>query len=167
MNNISTASERLPSANEKKVEWLNHKILNSIEYMRRLKNVNRKNASVLKIVTVAMSGIGSIFLGLQISGFDTIFRNFAFVLVTIVTLVNALEPFFSYRDLWIEQEKALAGFHRVKDNFDFYLAGADIENVDPEKLNQIYKELSDVWNQHNKSWLSHRKTDSPTQYTIL
>lgn len=163
----TTLDDRKLSSDKEKIDWLQRKILWSIEYMREIKSINRKKASSLKIATITMSGLGSILLGLQISGFDSIFRNLAFVLVTVVTLVNALEPFFNYRSLWIEQEKALAGFYKVKDDFEFYLAGTDLNNVDNGKLNQIYGELSEVWDKHNNAWLTHRKADMPTNYTVL
>ena len=152
---------------KEKVDWLHSNIAESIDYMRKERNKNSKRASFLKIATIAMSGAGALLLGLQISGFDALFRNLAFALITIVTLVNALEPFFNYRALWIEQEKALAGFHRINNELDFYLAGTKIDQVTYEKLNQLYGEFREVWEQHNNAWLTHRKADTSTHSSII
>ena len=152
---------------KEKIEWLTRKISGSIEYMRKERNRNSKRASGLKLLTIFLSGAGAILLGVQISGYDALFRNLAFVLITIVTLINALEPFFNYRALWIEQERALAGFYKVQDDLDFYLAGTKSDQVSSNELNRIYEEIRIVWDHHSNAWLAYRKGDSPIQFSMV
>jgi hypothetical protein len=67
----------------------------------------------------------------------------------------------------VEQERALAGLYKVKDNLDYYVAGTKPEDVSCEELNQIYKEIRGIWDQHSNAWLAYRKSDSPTQIPIV
>jgi hypothetical protein len=152
---------------QEKVSWLTNKTSDSIAYMRRERGRNRGKASAFKLLTIFLSGAGAILLGVQIMGFDAIFRNIAFVLVTVVTLITALEPFYNYRSLWIEQERALAGLYKVRDNLNFYLAGTQTEDVSIDELNQIYKDIRSIWDQHSNAWLAYRKSESPTQIPMV
>ena len=152
---------------KEKIEWLNSKIASSIEYMQRERDRNRGRASRLKLLTIFLSGAGAILLGVQISGFDALFRNLAFVFVTIVTLVNALEPFYNYRALWIEQERALAGFYKVHDDLDYYIAGTKLDEISSDELNRIYEEIRKVWDYHSNAWLSYRTGDAPIRFSMI
>jgi hypothetical protein len=71
---------------KEKIEWLSNKIAKSIEYMRRERKRNRGKASGLKLLTILLSGAGAILLGVQVLGLDALFRNIAFVLVTLFRL---------------------------------------------------------------------------------
>jgi hypothetical protein len=135
--------------------------------MNQRRDRQRQRAVIIKITTVVLSGTGAVLLGLNLAGWDGLFRNLAFVLVTIVTLLNALEPFLNFRSLWIEHENALAGFYLVKDDLNFYLAGIGTENIKDEKVIELYRDYRRVWAKHNEAWINHRREDVPVTASVI
>jgi hypothetical protein len=109
------------------------------------------------VTTIALSGLATILLGLQIVGFEKYFKEIAFVLGALVTLLNALEPFFNFRALWVEHERAQANFHRLKDKISFYLVGADAEKLSLEKLEDIHDEYQKIWIRLSSAWIEYRR----------
>ncbi len=150
-----------------RAEWLKLAIDKSIDYMNKRRDINRNRAIIIKITTVILSGIGAVLLGLNLAGWDGLFRNIAFVLVTTVTLLNALEPFFNFRSLWVEQENALAGFYYVKDDLYYYLAGVDANSIKDENMTDLYNFYRRVWEKHNEAWITHRRSDSPSPMSAV
>lgn len=139
-----------------KVRWLNEAIKKSLVYMDTKKHRNKRFATMLKLLVVLLSGTGTILLGLQITDYEKMFKDLAFVLVSLVTLFNALEPFFNFRSLWVEQETAMAGFHRLQDDLEFYLSGRkNLEQDDPQ-IDEFYKRYQAVWGTHNEAWAGFR-----------
>lgn len=151
VSNVATVHE--------KAELTKRKIAESIQHASTNRRDNRRKASLIKTATVLFSGIATILLGLQITGFEKYFKDIAFVLGATVTLLNALEPYFNYRALWVEHEIALSRFHRLRDELDFYLAGVEPNTLNDERLNEIYTKYQDVWADLSTAWIQHRKRE--------
>jgi hypothetical protein len=81
------------------------------------------------------------------------------VLGAVLTVLNALEPFFNFRALWVEYETALASFHRLKDELEFYLAGTEPEKLSREKLERLNQEYQQIWANLNRNWIEYRKSE--------
>ena len=84
----------------------------------------------------------------------------AFVFSAAVTLLNALEPFFNFRALWIEHEQGLANMYRLQNDLDFYLAGRKQEDIDLNKIEVFRKRYEEVWNNLNENYIRFRRTES-------
>lgn len=140
----------------KKAEWLRKRIEVSLNDVKGMKNTYQKRASYIKVISICLTGTATILLGLQISGFEPVFKDTAFVLGALVTLVNAFEPFFNYRALWIENEIGKAKFHRLKDDFDYYMAGTTPGNLNIQKLDEFQKQAQDIWTSLGSAWQEHR-----------
>jgi hypothetical protein len=93
-----------------------------------------------KLTVTACSAFATIFLGLKLPNLESQFKDAAFVLTALVTLLNALEPFFNYRALWVEHETALWKFYRLRDKIEYYMAGRSPELVEAEDLNNLHVE---------------------------
>jgi len=151
-------SENLsPQELQQKAEWLKNKIQKSISDVSKMKNDNKSRAAFIKVNTILLSGIATILLGLNIIGVESLFKDIAFILGALVTLLNALEPFFNYKALWVESEKGKARFHRLKDEFDYYLAGTSPDKLDKEVLNQFHRKNQEIWINLSGSWEEHRQ----------
>ena len=146
-----------PQELQQKAEWLNNKIQKSISDVSKMKHDNKSRASIIKIATILLSGFATILLGLKIVGTESLFKDIAFVFGAIVTLLNALEPFYNYRALWVESEKGKARFHRLKDELDYYLAGTDPEKLDREVLNQYHRKNQEIWIYLSGAWEEQRQ----------
>ncbi len=132
---------------------------NAQEYMSYKKSLHKSRATYLKLGAILLSGSGTVLLGLQISGFEKLFKDLAFVFIALVTLVNALEPFFNFRSLWVAHEEAQAGFYKVKQDLEFYLAGISPNELSSEVIENLYSKYQNVWEAHNQAWLGYRKQE--------
>ena len=146
-----------PDELRKKAEMLLNSVNNALSYQSMRKSQNKRRASTIKIASIFLAGSATILLGLQISGYEKYLKEIAFVLGALVTLLNAVEPFFNFRALWIEHEAALARFYRLKDKIEFYLAGKDADKLNPEIIKQYHVEYEEIWNNTSRAWISHRR----------
>ncbi len=142
---------------QEKADWLNEKIDEAILHAKKLKRTNQKRASYVKIISVLFTGLITILLGLQIEGYAESFKAFAFVLGAFVTVINALEPFFNFRALWIEHEAALANFHRLKDSLEFYLIGLEPEKLEKNELEELNEKYQQIWVDLSRTWIEYRR----------
>lgn len=165
---MSQASENTPKKNTKsentseiedKTKWLSDAIQEGLDRSRRKKREFKAKASIIKISTVFLSGLMTVLLGLQIQGYEDKFKMIAFVLGAIVTVLNALEPFFNFRSLWIEHEEATYRLYRLQDDFTFYLKGKKPEEVSDKKVEEFNKQYSQIWVDVSRRWLELRHAE--------
>jgi hypothetical protein len=159
--NTPTASSQptyLQSSAAQKAEVMTKMIDNSIRHAQHNRHHYRNRASIVRIGTIVASTLVTVFLGLQIAGLEVYFKHIAFVLGAMVTLLNALEPFYNFRALWVEHEQALAGFYSLKNDLDFYLSGVKPEELDVNALDKFRERHGLIWGQLSKSWIEHRKS---------
>ena len=156
-----TLASPLPhgSSNAEKIEFLKKRIDDSLTRAQNNRRNNQRKASFIKITVTLFSATATVLLGLQIQNLDSLFKSVAFILTALVTTLSALEPFFNFRALWVEHETALWKFHILRDKLEFYLAGITPEEANPDKINGFHNEYLSIWNELNKSWISHRKQD--------
>ncbi len=72
-------------------------------------------------------------------------------------MLNALEPYFNFRAVWLECEKAIARFHSVQDELSFYLAGIEANEVSIERIDKIFDKYRSIWNDFDDAHIQHRK----------
>ena len=72
-------------------------------YADNRKNKFRRLATMVKLMSLALSAVATVILGLQDLDFWT---GLAFSLVALTTVVNAVEPFFNWRSRWVLMEEA-------------------------------------------------------------
>ncbi|HEY9626636.1 MAG TPA: SLATT domain-containing protein [Coleofasciculaceae cyanobacterium] len=142
-----------------KVEYLRVKIEDAIRRVRISRKNNQTKASYIKVFIILLSGTATVLLGLQISGLQTQFKDIAFVLTALVTVLNALEPFFNFRALWIEHETALWKLYRLRNKIEYYTAGNEAENMSIEKIDGFQAEYQAVWDDLSQSWIAYRKQE--------
>jgi hypothetical protein len=140
-----------------KAAWLKQKIAAAIVDTRSNKRQNQRRATIIKLTTIVLSGAVTLLLGLQLPGLEPTFKNIAFAFGALVTLLNALEPFFNFRAMWIEHEVALAGFHRLADRLDFYLTGVKEEDLDLAVLDKFHQDYQTIWGNFSQAWIGFRR----------
>lgn len=150
-----------------KVEFLKSRIALALTYMERSRDRNRRRATSIKLSTVGLSAVATVLLGLQLSGMDDFLRNFAFILVTLVTLLNALEPFFNFRSLWVEEEAAIAQFFRLRDELGYEIATVGGSTPSDEVLDRLFRQFLQIWEHHNSAWLGFRKGEGETHQLLV
>ena len=156
MSEKTSESTNLLPVQEKANYILEHIDL-SLKNMLRHRKENRTWASVIKILVIFLSSALTVLLGLQSTGLEKYFKDIAFTLAAVVTLLNTLEPFFNFRALWVEHEQAIARMYRLKNDVEFYLAGTPPKEIKVEKLDDFLEKFKDIWNSLNDNYIRHRK----------
>ncbi|MFM7235725.1 MAG: SLATT domain-containing protein [Cyanobium sp.] len=113
---LISSSEFSSSECIRKVELLQSYLEESIKDIRRKRKMNRQRATFIKLLILCLSGGATVLLGLDIGmNAQLPMKNLAFAFTASVTVLNALEPFFNYRALWVEHERANASLYQLKD----------------------------------------------------
>ena len=81
----------------------------------------------------------------------------AFALVAAVTTVNALEPFFAWRDRWVLMEETQYRFYRLRDELTYYIAATKPDHLDKDKLKEAFDEYQRIWDQLGSRWIEYRR----------
>lgn len=160
MENNSEFSSSTEEEIVEKAEWLLNKIKESIAIVGDKRRKNQKRASIIKMALLVLSGSATILLGLNLSGQELIFKSIAFVFSVFVTSLTALEPFFNYRALWVEQEQAKAKLHRLEDRLVFYLTGKNNNNISLEAIASINEDYQNIWEELSNAWIKERRLGS-------
>jgi|GEM_PF-2750520 len=147
------------AVSQAKVALLQEKIDAALKKTRINMRENRKRASFIKLSVTTCSALATIFLGLKLPNLESQLKDAAFVLTALVTLLNALEPFFNYRALWVEHETALWKFHRLRDKIEYYMAGRSPDLVEADDLNNFHAEYQATWDDLSQSWINYRKQE--------
>ena len=146
-----------------KPELLRHLVAGSIERVRWNRNYHRTRASRIRLWTLFLSTLVTVLLGVNLTVAATVLKQIAFVCGAAVTLLNALEPFFNYRALWVEHEEALAELYALNNDLRFYLAGRDLADVDENALAEFSARHNEIWHRLSVAWIGHRRGGSNDQ----
>jgi len=147
------------SAITAKIELLQAKVDDAIKKVRGNRRDNRRKASLIKLTATFCSATATILLGLKVPNLESQFKDIAFVLIALITLLSALEPFFNFRALWVEHEIALWKFRRLRDKIEFYLAGNKPEKMSVDEINSFHAEFQTIWDDLSQSWINYRKQE--------
>lgn len=143
---------------EQKADFLLDLVDRSIARAQWTRNQNRLFASLLRVATLVGSTLVTIFLGLTVSPSTTVdLKQSAFVIGALVTLLNALEPFFNFRSLWVEHDEALASFYQLHNDLVFFVTGAAVATISSEQLDAFRERHAEIWIRLSKKWLQFRR----------
>lgn len=127
------------------------------DYARDRKRRFKLKSVIVKAGALVLSATSTIILGLQnLDGWT----GFAFALVTVVTVVSALEPFFAWRSLWVLMEQSEQRFYHLRDEVTFYLAATPPDQLDPAVIREHFGDYQAIWDQLGSRWLEHRKPEA-------
>jgi Protein of unknown function (DUF4231) len=156
---VTTEPEEIPiglSPYEMAVHFRDQ-IKRSLEYMQIRKKRFRFFSSGIKVLSLVISASATIILGLQDL---SLWAGLGFSLVALVTVINAIEPFFNWRSRWVLAEEAQYRFHRVKDDLEYLVATRSRENLQMEDFDELYKRYEDNWRNFSEEWLNNRRQGS-------
>lgn len=129
----------------------------SQKYLRSNKRSFRRKSTVLRFATIFISAIATIILGLQNLSF---WPGLAFALVSVLTVLNTIEPFFAWRSRWVLMEEAQYKMHRLKDEIAFTLSSSPSGGVTSDQVEIIYGRYQETWDALSQGWLEHRRHDN-------
>ena len=126
-------------------------------YARTRKARFRALSSGTKVLSLVLSGSATIILGLQNLSF---WAGLGFSLVALLTVVNAVEPFFNWRSRWILAEEAQHRFYRLEEDLKNEVAATKEDDLKFEDLTKYYERYKYTWNDFAKKWLVYRRQPS-------
>ncbi len=136
-------------------------ILSRIErgntYARYKKKRFRAASSAVLVTSLSLSVTSTIILGLQTLNAWT---GTAFALIAVVTTVNALEPFFAWRNRWVLMEETQSKFYRLRDELTYYIAATKPDLLDEARLRAVFDEYQRIWDRLDTRWLEYRRVSS-------
>ncbi|OQY02241.1 MAG: hypothetical protein B6I26_01450 [Desulfobacteraceae bacterium 4572_130] len=149
-----------PEVRKAKADHLKKTFKSGLEKITNGRNNNKRKAIFLKVINTVLTGSAMIFLGLKCIGYSfwgVVQNLLPFIFISLATVINAIEPFFTYRAFWVEHEIALWHLHKLIDKFKYYISGINNDQIDLKILDEYEKEYIDIWNELSKNWIEHRK----------
>lgn len=146
----------LPPA-QRRLAWLRSKINDDIGRLKEKRHRFQRYAAIVQLATIILSGLVSILLGIDL--YEANLKRVAFVLGVIVTVLNAIEPFFNFRALWIAHEDAKYRMHRLQDTVECYAQGVSADDADPKKIEEFERERHAIWDWVSAEWLARRRAN--------
>jgi len=135
-------------------EYLRGQIDEAHAYARVRKHRFRWKSVAVRLTVLVLSAASTIILGLQ--NLDP-WTGTAFSLVAVVTVVSALEPFFAWRSLWVLMEEASYKFHRLRDDLEYYVASRPVEEIEGERVREMFVRYQGIWDELSSRWLKFRE----------
>ncbi|MGW2377585.1 MULTISPECIES: SLATT domain-containing protein [Kitasatospora] len=132
------------------------KIRRGHDYARGKKEQFRRRASVIKMLTLALSAASTILLGLHR------WTDLAFASVALVTALAAAEPFFNWRSRWVLMEEAQYRFRRLADDLEYLVASTPADDLARPGLDAVFDRYQAVWEDLSRSWLEQRRESAPS-----
>lgn len=120
------------------------------------KTLFRARASAVRVTTLVLAAASAVVLGIPAIPSQA---AIALPMVALVTLLNALEPFYNWRSRWVLMEEAQYRLHRIRDHIDYYLVTTPADSIDPERLRQFFADEQDVWSYVSRRGTELRKLD--------
>lgn len=143
-----------------KLNHLEEKIQVDISKMKAKADRNKNQAAIVNIASVLLGAGVTIFLGLQIEGVETLFRNIALILGVLITAISGIDAFFNYRSLWIKQKVTLLHLYNLRNEIEFYRAGLqENDTISERKVTRFFKSYQEIWEMSSEEWLRLRSED--------
>jgi hypothetical protein len=140
-----------------RLKWLSDLVDTALLRVAEKRHRFQRYATKIQLATILFSGAVSLCLGIDLISLQPWLKRLAFTLGVIVTVLNALEPYFNFRALWVAHEEAKYMMHRLRENMDFYLKGLEHEPVDPQKVLDFQRQYQEIWDRVSAEWLARRR----------
>jgi Protein of unknown function (DUF4231) len=136
-----------------KLEFVRSELDRELEQFRKRRRRDKRKAFGLRVSTVALSAIITVLLGLRHIGVgvEAVFANIALGLGASVTVLAAIDAFFSHRDLWILRTKTVRELEAISRDLAFYESGLSGE-PEAAEVDKLYARLCLAVNQDFEAW---------------
>jgi hypothetical protein len=151
---------------EDQIGFLRTRLAAGIVSFRRRRVVNRRAAFALRIAVTSFGSLTTILRGLRgnalFSDQDNIFSAMALIMSAAVTIASTWETFFDHRWLWIQYTDTLTNLYRISDELEYVTAGN--KPVPPERLEALFQQLQDTFQQANVAWSGKRRRENEDRH---
>ena len=140
---------------KKRLNWLEEEIDKIVERYKADAGRHKKVAFRLRILSVLLSAIITIFLGLKLENVSVsnVLSNIALILSAAITVVGAYEAFFDPRALWVRETITFARLKDLQRDFRFYSSGLEDGTIKIEDLDKFKSKLDSILEDTLKYWM--------------
>ena len=125
-----------------------------LEWADSRKHRHRKRATTLRIVALLLTAGSTVVLGI-----DQIDDSIALPMVALVTVITALETYWSHRPMWVLMEETRYRLNKLRDEMDFHLVTTPSAELTLDQLRGFYEEQQTIWADVSNRWLGFRELD--------
>lgn len=143
-----------------KLERLTDYLDASIKDMGAKRKRNQRRASILKLASLILSAVATFVLAL---GDDRTLQVIALACTASLTVLNAVDPYFNFRSLWIEHEHAKSRFFSLYDRVRFYAEGRPPDAIELPVVLEFYADYEEIWDDLGEAWARARRTARPPE----
>lgn len=138
-----------------RLNWLQKEVDDLVGRYHRESARYKKQAFRLRIVSVCLAAIITVFLGLKLRNTVLVeqFSNVALILSAAITVLSAYEAFFDPRALWVRETVTFARLKDLQRDLRFWASGLDPEAIDIEMVNKFKFRLDSVLEDTLKYWM--------------
>jgi hypothetical protein len=134
----------------------------------RRRRRDKRKAFALQVATVVLSATITVLLGLRVdTGLQRTLANVALGLGALVTVLAAMEAFFSHRGLWVARTVTVRRLEELRRQADYQLAGLADGEAPPAVVDGLLGRLEQIIADDQQAWLRLRATEpqpaTPTQ----
>ncbi len=148
---------------EDKLNLLQDEVQKQIDAFEQRQTRNRRIAMTYKVFTAMAGAATTVLLGINVDpGWSASLKNIALVLSALITVISAIEAFFDNRALWIRQFVTLMRLHDLKRDVQYYVAGAELAEIEIEQLNKFKERFDNVIQENIREWSQLRGGLNPS-----
>lgn len=145
-----------------KKEFIDQKLKSLLSGFESRRQYNRKKTFVNHILIVVLGGLVTFSNGLQGFVFDSFdiqepIRIISMVLGVLVTAIGAYNSFFNNKAFWAVYTMSTNELKKIQDDYEFYLAGKEIKEIELSVLEDFKKQIQEVLDKINEEWYSIRR----------
>ena len=119
----------------------------------------RWRASAVKLSALILAAGSTVVLSVGTAAFRA---ALALPLITLVTLVTALDTYFGWLPRWVLMEETQNRLNALRDDIDYYLVTTAPSDEDREMLDRFRGEEQDIWTEVSRRWTKARKIEDTT-----
>jgi hypothetical protein len=151
---------------EDKIQYLQQRLEEQIEAFNNGRRKNKKKAFRFRLSVILCSAFTTILIGLQSFGssLEPIIKDAALIFSAMVTALSAIDAFYNHRALWIRYTATSNDLKTVQSKLQYLLAG-NRENVEENRIDELFEEFHRILNETNEYWLQLRKENEKQALT--
>ncbi len=141
-----------------KLHYLEEEIAKNIVKIKTKSDRNKTRSYAVSISSILLGALVTIATGVQTTSFTTELKNFALVCSALISVVNAIESIFDYRELWHNQKVSLLQLYSLRNEIAFYRAGLEEnDEISERKLTEFFRKYQAIWQRASNEWLRLRQ----------
>jgi len=140
--------------NEKQIQFLKDNLEEAINSLYKRRKDEESKAYRLQMSTTILSSITTVILGLKLTGFEETTRITALIISSLITIISAVETFWSHKKLWRTYAETLHGLYTLRFDFEFRLLNS--EELKSEELIHFKNRYQEILESSNEKWMKSR-----------